>query len=313
MVLALGKVTFGLGVNSYDNIPSLVRKSITAEALGLDYVWISDSPDRLYAPVVASVVASRTTKIRIGLGLISALLHTPSQIASSVMALRDAHGNRFELCIGPGDRMQLHRVGIRLESIHSLPLKILRAKQMIKCSLRDAGFSTKIWLGAQGPRMLKVAKNFDGVLLNYSKPAMIAKAITDAKLQPARGFRIGIYSPSYVYFKPQQHILRLAKRSSAVVALGATGEVLRKFGLYKKLQQARRIIEAAATLEPALAEVPEDIVDNFSITMAARNFPSYLAELRRLGVSNVVLSYPQDYSIATVKELAKALELARVP
>lgn len=301
-------LTFGIGVNANESLRSIVEKTQVAEAVGLDYLWVADSPVQLYGPVVASAVASRTSKIRIGLGLMSTLLHTPTQIAGSLVTLFDAHGDRFDLCIGVGDRRQLSRVGIPATSAENLPLKVLRAKQMIESNLSDAGLRTNIWLGAQGPRMLKIAKNFDGLLLNYSKPEMIGWAIAEAGLRPS-GLKIGIYSPSYVHLKPRPHIVELAKVSSAVVALGSTLGILKKFGIYEKLAKARKMVKAAATVESILAEVPDEVVEDFSITMRGTNLPSYLAELRNLGVSHVVFAYPQNYSVETVKELAEALQL----
>ncbi|WP_455363493.1 hypothetical protein, partial [[Eubacterium] cellulosolvens] len=86
--------------------------------------------------------------------------------------------------------------------------------------------------------------------------------------------------------------------------------VLRRFGLYEKLCKARKVVEASPTVEAILPEVPNEVVDDFSITMKATNLPSYLAEIRSLGVRHVVFGYPQNYSVETVKELGEALGLA---
>lgn len=299
---------FGLGVNANEPLHDIVKKSAAAETLGLQYLWISDSPVQLYAPVVASAVASATSRIRIGLGLMSALLHTPNQIASSLTALCDAYGNRFDLCIGVGDRRQLSRVGVHATNMQNLPLRILETKQGIVSRLHDANVRAKIWLGAQGPNMLAIANSFDGVLLNYSKPKMIGWAIKKAGLRRKPKLTIGIYSPSYVHLKPEPGGLQLAKVSSAVVALGAPSSILKEFALYQKLHKARRIADASPNVEAILADIPEEVVGAFSITMKAENLPAYLVELRRLGVNHVVFAYPQNHSLKTVRELGKALK-----
>mgnify|MGYP001080625856 FL=1 len=303
-------LTFGLGVNANETLHSIIDKSVTAENLGLKYLWVADSPVQLYAPTVAYAVASRTSRIRIGLGLMSVLLHTPDHIVDAVTTLYNTYGDRFDLCIGVGDRRQLSRVGVRVDSIESLPLRVLEAKRKIASHLHVAGIKAKIWLGAQGPKMLGIAKAFDGVLLNYSKPEMIRWAIGETGLRRTRRLVIGTYSPSYVYLKPRPSILRLAKVSSAVVALGATNAVLGKFGLYEKLRKVRQMAEQSSTIEDILSEVPDQVVRDFSITMKATNLPLYLEELRRLGVNHVVFAYPQNHSAETVKELGKALDLA---
>jgi len=303
-------LTFGLGVNANETLHSIIDKSVTAETLGLKYLWVADSPVQLYGPTVACAVASRTSRIRIGLGLMSVLLHTPDHIVDAVTTLYNTYGDRFDLCIGVGDRRQLSRVGVRVDSIESLPLRVLEAKRKIASHLHVAGIKAKIWLGAQGPKMLGIAKAFDGVLLNYSKPEMIRWAIRETGLRRRGRSMIGTYFPSYVYLKPHPRILRLAKVSSAVVALGATNAVLGKFGLYEKLRKVRQMAEQSSTVEAILSEVPDQVVRDFSITMKATNLPFYLAQLRHLGVNHAVFAYPQNHSVETVKELGKALDLA---
>ena len=300
-------LTFGLGVNANESLHSMIEKSIAAETIGLEYLWIADSPIQFYAPVVASVTAAKTSKIRIGLGLMSIFLHTPRQIADAVVTLSNAYGDRFDVCIGAGDRQQLRQVGVNLESFGSLPLRVLEARRKIALRVRKENVRTKIWLGAQGPRMLAAAKSFDGVLLNYSKPEMIRWAIREAIPSGKSAFTVGTCSPSYVYVRKRTNIHQLVKVSSAVVALGAAPTVLQRFGLYEKLYEARKLAQANPTIEAIADAVPDEVVRDFSVTMKAASLPSYLAELKSLGVRHVVFAYPQGYSVETVRELGKAL------
>lgn len=303
------RMTFGLGLNINESLIDVARKSIVAEGLGFDYVWISDSPSQLYGPIVAAVVAAKTFEIKIGLGLMSPFLHSPKQIAAAVNTLVDAYGPRFELCIGAGDRGQLEHVGIQLIRGEELTSKMVEAGEEIASILSKADCYEKIWLGAQGPMMLRIAKAFDGVLLNYSKPEMIEWAIREAGV--ARNFKIGAYVTSYVYSTPKPSIRKLAKGSAAVVALGASNGVLKRFGLYHKLRNARKMAEAAPIVEKILSQVPDEVMDDFSITMRISQLPMYLTQLKRLGVSHVVFGYPQNRSMQTVKELGRAISKLR--
>lgn len=301
---------YGLGLNVEETLSSVQEKSSTAEDLGFDYVWMSDLPDQLYAPVVASAVAARTSKIRVGLGLISVLLHSPRHVAMSMTALSDAYGDRFDLCIGVGDARQLNRVGIDLNRVNNIVSLVLEARRKIVSDLHRSGVKARVWLGAQGPKMLAAAKAFDGVLLNYSKPEMIEWAVAQGHLRHKKRLRIGIFSPSYVHFSSHPNLLMLAKISSATVALGASKAVLRRFGLDKELSQARKIADTSFNLKQILDLLPDRIVDDFSVTMTAENLSSYLATVKRLKVSHVVFAYPQNYSVETVRELGRALDLA---
>jgi 5,10-methylenetetrahydromethanopterin reductase len=122
---------YGLSINANETIKEIVEKRIEMEKLDFDYVWIADVPTQRYSPTVASAIAKKQ-KIKIGLGLLNPFLHTPNQIASSLITLIEFHGNRFELCIGPGDRDQLRRTGILISSYgKSIPKLILKTKESI--------------------------------------------------------------------------------------------------------------------------------------------------------------------------------------
>jgi hypothetical protein len=301
---------FGLSVNTNERLQSIVEKSMDAEIFGLDYVWISDRPEQLYAPVVASNVASKTKKIRIGLGLMSVFLHSPRHLAIAMAGLFNAYGDRFELCIGAGDVNQLKCVGVNIDGMQDLASRVLEAKRKIESLLRKQKFRAQIWLGAQGPKMIETTKYYDGVLLNYSTPAMIRWAIAKAHLTRGNEAKIGTYSPSYVHVNPQSDIMSQVKMASSVVALGAPRTVLQKFGLHDQLSRARAIIEAGSTIDSVVDSIPDQIINQFSVTMRTTDLPAYLTAIKRLGVRHVVFSYPQNYSQETVKDLRDGLDLA---
>lgn len=303
----------GLSLNVNETLQSIVEKSIASETCGLDYLWIADLPDQLYAPVVASKVASRTRRIRIGVGLMSVFLHAPRHLAMAMDALCNAYGDRFDMCIGVGDVQQLKHVGVHVEAIRNLPSRVLESKRKISSYLRKRGVDAQIWLGAQGPKMLGIAKRFDGVLLNYSKPTMIEWAIAEGHLMRKHGVKIGVYPPSYVYVKLRPDMLPLAKISSSVVALGAPRAVLQRFGLYEGLCRAKELVEAGSSIDAIVNLVPDSVLEDFSATMQATDLPGYVDSLGRLGVTHVVFAYPQNYSVDTIRELKEALDLASRP
>jgi len=303
---------FGIGLNANDPIPDVLAKGLEAERLGLDYVWVSDLPSQRYAPVVASAAALTTHKIRIGLGLISPFLHTPQQIASCLNTLIGSYGGRFELCIGPGDREQLRRVGVDLDALDNIPQHLLKAKKEISQALENRGLECRIWLGAQGSKLLKTAQSFDGVLLNYSSPEMIGWALeVTGKAQGGKPSLVGVFAPSYIYrtFKPEMY--KLLQLSSATVAVEASNSVLRRFSLLEALGPARRELLSKPLDSSVLKLIPSEVVEKFSIFKSQDELPTYIGELERLGVEHVVFSYPQGYSIESLGELAEGLSRIR--
>lgn len=302
---------FGLTVNVNETVSEVVKKCAEAERLGLYSVWISDVSVQLYAPVVAAAVAENTRKIRIGLGLISAYLHTPRHIAQSLITLIETYGERFELCIGPGDRDLLRRVGVSLTRPEGVQRYFKDAKRQIQALMKKEGVNCRLWLGAQGPKMLETAAYFDGVWLNYAHPNEVKWAIEKVKSHGKRDMRFGVYAPSYVYRDFDPRVSKLLEISNAVVALGASDAVLRRLNLYETVKEGKHRLRQGVTVKSVLQYVPSEAMDVFSISKRSDRLKGYLAELSDIGVHYVVFSYPQNYSSKTIGDLATALKRQR--
>ena len=294
---------FGLAVNVNETVKEVVEKSIHAEQFGLDYIWVSDVPSQRYAFTVASAIATHTKTIRVGVGLLSCFLFSPEQIADGFSTLTEAHGNRFELLIGPGDRDQLSRVGVSWAHPKSVVNYTLECKEKIKQRLGE----DKVWLGAQGPKLLETARFFNGVFMNYASPKLVEWAVNRVGSVGREGFQFGVYTPAYVYDKFDRKIFNLARGASTVVALGDSDFVLKKLGIYEKINAAREKIKKGLTFKSILDEIPSEIVEMFAVHKPSSELQSYLAELSRLGIKHIVFSYPQGFSAKTIKDLANAL------
>ena len=300
---------YGLSVNVNETIHETVGKSVLAEKLGFDYVWVSDVPEQRYAPVVASAIAARTKRIKIGLGLLSPFVHSPLQIAGSVITLVETYGERFELCIGPGDRNQMKRIGINLTHQRGISDDLLAAKNEIEKILRKRRVDCPVWLGAQGPKMLRASRFFAGVLLNYGSSELVKWAVDQVGQVKNRNFKYGIYALSYVYAKHDPKIHKLLKVSCAVVTLGATKTVLEKLSLAEEVAQANKALENGVSLDLIANSIPDRSMESFSIHKRSGELGAYLAELSGLGIEHVVFGYPQNHSKQTIRQLSRALNL----
>jgi alkanesulfonate monooxygenase SsuD/methylene tetrahydromethanopterin reductase-like flavin-dependent oxidoreductase (luciferase family) len=298
----------GLAVNVNETVSEVVKKCVEAERLGLDYVWVSDAPVQLYAPVVAAAVAQSTRRIMIGLGLISAYLHTPRHIAQSLITLIKTYGERFELCIGPGDRDLLRRVGVSLTHPEGVQRYFRNVKLEVETLLKKERVTCRLWLGAQGPKMLETAAGFDGAWLNYAHPNEVKWAVETIRVHSKGDKQFGVYTPSYVYrdFNPQIH--ELLRISSAVVALGAADAVLRRLNLYEEIEEGKRRLKEGAAVKSLLKYISSRAMTIFAISKRSDRLKGYLAELSDIGVHHVVFSYPQNHSLETIRDLAIALK-----
>ncbi len=299
---------FGLGMNANETVAEIIRKSVWAEKQGLDFIWVSDVPVQHYAPTAASAIAQNTKNLRIGVGLMSVFLHTPVQIANSLATLIEAYGERFELCIGPGDRNLLKSVGVPLSHPTGIANYLLDAKKQIVKTLRKSNLKPRIWLGAQGPKMLQKSKFFDGVLLNYARPDLINWAVDTVGPVRRKNFQFGVFQSSYVYSDFDPEIYSLLRISSAIVALGAPKSVLRNLSLIEEVAEAKKRLDSGNSFASVVNQISVKTVELFSIFKSSSELGKYLSELSKMGVDHVVFSYPQNFSEKTILELAQALK-----
>ncbi len=298
---------YGLGVNVNETTTEVVKKSIQAEQLGLDYVWVSDIPPQRYPFTVASAVASGTRKLRIGVGLLSCFLYTPKQIADGFVTLVEAYGNRFELLLGPGDKEQLQRVGVQLLYSKGIDKYILNSRMKIEKLLQKSKIHGKIWLGAQGPKILGIAHSFDGVFLNYASLELVKWATSLAQTRHKKEFQIGVYAPSYVYSSLNEKVKRFLRYASAVVAMGSPDFALKTLGIKEKIAGWKRKLESNDNMAFIFDDISPEIVEAFSIHKSVEELKSYVTKMSDLGVKHMVFSYPQGSSRKTIEDLAQAL------
>lgn len=300
-------MNYGLGVNVNETTAEIVQKSVYAEQLGIRYVWVADVPAQRYALAVASAIAAKTKALRIGLGLLSPFLYTPEQIANGFSTLLEAYGDRFKLCIGPGDKNQLQRVGVSLSHPLGIANYILNSKKKIEKRLRENRVQGEVWLGAQGPKMLQIARFFDGVLLNYASPELIKWAARKIGRVDEGEFQLGVYAPSYVHRSFKEEVYDLLRIASAVVAIGSPKTVLKKFNVFEKVAALKKKVEAGFILESIVEDIPTEIVEAFSICKPTAKLRTYISKLSQLGVKHIVFGYPQGFSKETIRDLAQPL------
>src|SRR5690606_6084794 len=99
-----------------------ISRMVLAEELGLDYVLVQEhffTADG-YAPsipVFLTLLAERTSRIRIGSNLSILPLHHPAQLAQEMAVIDQLSGGRLEVTVGLGHRMaEYQAMGIERRS-----------------------------------------------------------------------------------------------------------------------------------------------------------------------------------------------------
>jgi len=186
MATATAFENLGVGVDGMASASEVLKLAREAEALGFHSFWLSEGYHTRSAIVTATVIATATSRIRIGLGIVSPHMKHAALLAMEAASLDEVARGRVILGIGKV-----------LNALRKHGLKEAGATKVVKEAIEVIrGFlgggvvhydgaifkiprpgsqlgltrptDLPIYVGATGPAMLRLAAQYaDGVLFNY--------------------------------------------------------------------------------------------------------------------------------------------------
>jgi 5,10-methylenetetrahydromethanopterin reductase len=232
-----------------------------AEDNEFDVVWITDHYSNRNAYAIMTLLALKTRTIKLGVGVANPYHTHPAVITSAISTVNEISGGRAILGIAAGDKSTLERIGVKWEK----PLKRVReAVEIIRVlyagkpvtydgdafKLSGAKLDFKsgnipIYVGAQGPKMLRLAAEVgDGVLINASHPKDFVEA---KKNLMGREFEVVAYTSMSVD-KDGDRAREAARIVVAFIVAGCSDVVLERHGLDgEKVEGVRQALNAAFT------------------------------------------------------------------
>jgi 5,10-methylenetetrahydromethanopterin reductase len=296
----------GLAINVREKLDEIRKIARVVSQGGIDTLWIIDFPATRLAPVLASVIAHESEDIHLGIGLVSPFLHRPVQIIRFIKSLVDQFGDRFDLLLGPGDTTMLTKVGVKID-MSTLLEKIMKDMKLIREGLRDLEIGSRIFLGAQGPGLLKLSSETDGVLLNYSDPAMIEWAVKQIG-ETSADFQIGVFPPTFLSDGKDCDSHDSFLISAAVVALGLNRMVSQEFGLDESIGPARRVARGKGKIDAEVLEIlGKETIKRFGLCGSVDDVSGYVKLVADLGISQIVFGPPLGTDSRQVELLAEGL------
>lgn len=310
------RIEFGVEFVPEQPIGNIAEKVRTAERFRFDYAWITDHYNNRNVYATLAIIASETEKIRLGPGVTNPYTIHPAETASSIATLDELSNERAVLGIGPGDRTTLDALGIEWEK------PLTRTRESIKI-IRNllAGESVTsgegeefglqggqlnvepkgkipIYVGAQGPNMLKMAgSQGDGVLINASHPRDFDYAIgrVEEGVEKAGRDLNEVDVAAYTCFsvaEDEESAKRAAIPPVAFIAAGMPDAVLQRHEIPS--EDARKVGESLnkGDFEAAFGSVTEEMMEAFSIYGTPEDCVERIEKLREIGVSQMVTGSP---------------------
>ena len=192
-----GFENLGVGTDGVTSMSETLELAKAAEALGYHSFWLSEGYHSRSAIVRATLIAAATSKIKIGLGILSPHTKHPALLAMEAASLDEVARGRVILGIGRVlNALRKHALDsagtTRLvkESIE-ISKKILSGQRVqydgrifkmpppgSRLDLDPCG-ELPVYVGATGPAMLKLAGEYaDGIVFNYPcTPSFVAYAM----------------------------------------------------------------------------------------------------------------------------------------
>ena len=295
---------WGIAINLRESVSEIIEKAVVADLGGIHTIWLTDFPATRFSPALASVVAENTKHSRTGIGLLSPFIYSPSHIVQMMTTLIETYGEGFDLLLGPGDRTKLREIGVSYGQTSTLVNRMTAAVTAIRTGLSEYP-DCRIFMGAQGPKMIEASICADGVLLNYSDPEMIQWAMNRLDNRPDN-FYIGVFPPSLVGTSKPCEKQMSVKASAAIVALGLSPSILKQFGLREKLKPAIDKMRTHGFTNSIVEMIDQRILDRFSLCGSIESNSKKLEQLKEMGVDIVVYGPPQGASLKSVEQLVEA-------
>lgn len=304
-------VRFGIEFLANEPAVKLADMIRFSEENGIEYAWITDHYNNRDSFSMLTFIATRTTSIKLGTGVTNPYTRTAPQLASAIATVDDISNGRAVFGIGPGDKMTFEALGMQWTS----PLQTVRETVEVvrrltsgesisfegdvisikKAKLNFSSRAVPIYIGVQGPGMLKLAGEMgDGALVNASHPSDFKFAIKMLKEGAANRdfsqFDVGAYT-SFSVAEDRDEAITAAKPVIAFITAGSPPGVLKRHGIpeedYTRLTSAFR-----EGFKQAVGSVTEEMISAFSICGTPDDCIEQIHELINAGVTQIIPGSP---------------------
>jgi 5,10-methylenetetrahydromethanopterin reductase len=205
-------MTYSLRVNNDLDVATLVDLAQRAERYGFDQLWVSNDLFLRSAPVLLGVLAAKTERIKLGVGIMNPYSVHVSEIVMMAATMQEATGGRFLLGVAAGSAEFLAWAGLERPRPLAKTAETIRIARTLLgagdvdgklpewCGpLSELRFPlaerVPVYVGGMSPKMLEMAGRLaDGVLPLLYPPEHFA----EARAQVLRGVEEAGRSPSDV-------------------------------------------------------------------------------------------------------------------
>ncbi|MFX0134758.1 MAG: 5,10-methylenetetrahydromethanopterin reductase [Candidatus Hodarchaeota archaeon] len=309
------EIRFGVELVPAMGLDKLVDYARKFEIGGIDNIWITDHYTNMDPYVTLTLIAKATSIAYLGVGVTNPYMRHLASTASTIASLDLVSNNRMKLGIGAGDRSTLASLNIETKSALTLIAETVEAIKQLwtednvnfsgrLIKLENARLNFKpnrnipIYIGAQGPKMLKLAGNIgDGVLINASHELdlEIARKWVKEGVDSANKKIADFDLTAYTCFSINGDAKKARQATVPVVAFIAAAtpqKILERHDLDVKKALNMRDYIAKGDMSKAFQLVNDSFIDAFSVSGTAQQCLNKIENLKSVGVTQFVFGSP---------------------
>ncbi len=325
--------TLALQLGNHAGVKRSIELAVAAEQAGLEAVWVAEDLYYYGAIPVAAAILSRTSRIKVGFGVLTPYGRHPALLAMDVSTLQELADGRLILGLGAGVRARIEHMGFEwrnpvdtVREVADTTSRLLRGEQLdhdgslvqarsLALSIDNPVGDPVVYVAAMGPKALDQAgRLFDGVLFS----SMVSRAALQrsAGLVAAGAARVGRPTPELVASVPlriaadHETALARVKRGiastlvhwSKVPALAqvfldtvSEAELEAMVARIEQGEDAAGVIDDAFCLDYTFAGTTSEVVDQIT-SLAATT-----------GVTSIAMSADPEAEIAEIREQLRSL------
>ena len=300
---------FGIEFVPSDPIDKIAKLVKLAEDVGFEYVWITDHYNNKDVYQTLALLAEATETIKLGTGVTNPYVRSPAITAASIATLDELSEGRAICGMGPGDKATFDALGIEWTKPVSTikdaiaTMSTLMAGEKTASGAQLGGVKTvqdkvPIYMGAQGPMMLKTAGEVsDGALINASNPKDFEAAVPLIEEGAKAGGKslsdvdVAAYTCCSIAGDSAAAV-NAAKIVVAFIAAGSPPPVLARHGLPEGINEKLGGLIAEGNFGGAIGAVSDDLMEAFAVCGTPSEFVPKIEGLKDMGVTQYVAGSP---------------------
>ncbi|WBF08015.1 5,10-methylenetetrahydromethanopterin reductase [Methanothermobacter thermautotrophicus] len=300
---------FGIEFVPNEPIEKIVKLVKLAEDVGFEYAWITDHYNNKNVYETLALIAEGTETIKLGPGVTNPYVRSPAITASAIATLDELSNGRATLGIGPGDKATFDALGIEwVKPVSTIRDAIAMMRTLLAGEKTESGAQLMgvkavqekipIYMGAQGPMMLKTAGEIsDGALINASNPKDFEAAVPLIKegAESAGKSLSDIDVAAYTCCSIDEDSAAAANAAKIVVAFIAAGSpppVFERHGLPADTGAKFGELLGKGDFGGAIGAVDDALMEAFSVVGTPEEFIPKIEALGEMGVTQYVAGSP---------------------